>query len=130
MSFKDFWTNQNNPALEKAEYLYNARHIIVLCITVLLCIILSVVFRKKSQQTKLSESLNKKDSDLFINELNQSNIKIIDNREKSDIIWIIYEEGIQEEVTKLINKYNFKSSFERRGSIVTNNKAAWRVMCK
>lgn len=85
---------------------------------------------KKSQQTKLSESLNKKDSDLFINELNQSNIKIIDNREKSDIIWIIYEEGIQEEVTKLINKYNFKSSFERRGSIVTNNKAAWRVMCK
>ena len=59
-----------------------------------------------------------------------SNIKIIDNREKSDIIWIIYEEGIQEEVTKLINKYNFKSSFERRGSIVTNNKAALRVMCK
>lgn len=85
---------------------------------------------KKSQQIKLSESLNKKDSDLFINELNQNNIKIIDNREKSDIIWIIYEEGIQEEVTNLINKYNFKSSFERRGSIVTNNKAAWRVMCK
>ena len=85
---------------------------------------------KKSQQTKMSESLNKKDSDLFINELNQNNIKIIDNREKSDIIWIIYEEGIQEEVTDLINKYNFKSSFERRGSIVTNNKAAWRVMCK
>ena len=85
---------------------------------------------KKSQQIKLSESLNKKDSDLFINELNQNNIKIIDNREKSDIIWIIHEEGIQEEVTNLINKYNFKSSFERRGSIVTNNKAAWRVMCK
>ena len=85
---------------------------------------------KKSQQTKMSESFNKKDSDLFINELNQNNIKIIDNREKSDIIWIIYEEGIQEEVTDLINKYNFKSSFERRGSIVTNNKAAWRGMCK
>ena len=85
---------------------------------------------KKSLQTKLGESLNEKDSDLFINELDQNNIKFIDNREKSDIIWIIYEERIQEEVMNLINKYNFKSSFERRGSIDTNNKAAWRVMCK
>ena len=31
---------------------------------------------------------------------------------------------------KLITKYNFKFSFERRGSIVTNNVSAWRVMCK
>lgn len=85
---------------------------------------------KKIQQTKTNQLPNRKDSDLFINELNQNNIKFIDNREKSDIIWIIYEEGIKEEVTNLINKYNFKSSFERRGSIVTNNKVAWRVMCK
>lgn len=81
-------------------------------------------------EKKINQALNKRDSDLFINDLKQNNIKIIDNREKSDIIWIIYDERYQEEVTNLINKYNFKFSLERRGSIVTNNEAAWRIMCK
>lgn len=52
MSFQDFWTNEHNPKLSKSEYLYNTRHIIVLAIVVLLSIILSVIFYKKSERAK------------------------------------------------------------------------------
>lgn len=52
MTFHDFWTNENNPALPKEEYLYGARHIIVLVLTVLLCIILTLIFYKKSDKVK------------------------------------------------------------------------------
>lgn len=52
MSFEDFWTNKNNPSLPKSEYLYGTRHIIVLAIVVVLCIVLSLIFYKKSQRTK------------------------------------------------------------------------------
>ncbi len=52
MSFKDFWTNENNPSLSKSEYLYNTRHIIVLGLTVLACVILTWIFYKRSDRTK------------------------------------------------------------------------------
>ena len=52
MTFRDFWTNENNPSLPKSEYLYNLRHIIVLIITAVLAITLSIIFRKKSERTK------------------------------------------------------------------------------
>ena len=52
MSFKDFWTNENNPSLPKSEYLYNARHIFVLILTLTLCVVLTIIFRKKSQKSK------------------------------------------------------------------------------
>lgn len=52
MSFIDFWTNNNNPSLPKSEYLYNARHIIVLVLTVALCIALTLIFKNKSQKAK------------------------------------------------------------------------------
>ncbi|MBQ7307030.1 MAG: YwaF family protein, partial [Clostridia bacterium] len=52
MTFVDFWTNKNNPSLPKSEYLYNTRHIIVLIITVIACISLSIIFRKKEEKTK------------------------------------------------------------------------------
>lgn len=52
MSFSDFWTNKNNPALPKSEYLFGIRHIAVLIMAVLLCVVLTVLFKKKSQKTK------------------------------------------------------------------------------
>lgn len=52
MSFQDFWTNQNNPSLAKNEYLYNGRHIFVLVLTLLLCIVLTIIFIKKSEKAK------------------------------------------------------------------------------
>ena len=52
MSFKDFWTNNNNPSLDKSEYLYNFRHIFVLILTLVLCVTLTLIFRKKSNRVK------------------------------------------------------------------------------
>lgn len=52
MSFKDFWTDENNPTLPKSEYLYGTKHIIVLVVTVLACIVLSLIFYKRSEKTK------------------------------------------------------------------------------
>lgn len=52
MTFRDFWTNENNPKLSKSEYLYGTRHIITLVLVVVLSIVLSLIFRKKSQKAK------------------------------------------------------------------------------
>ena len=52
MSFKDWWTNENNPSLPKNEYMFGTRHIIMICIAVLSVIILSIIFHNKSQKTK------------------------------------------------------------------------------
>lgn len=52
MSFHDWWTNENNPSLAKSEYLFGARHIIMIAIAVLAVVVLSIVFRKKSQKAK------------------------------------------------------------------------------
>lgn len=52
MTFVDFWTNENNPKLAKSEYLYGTRHIITLVLVVLLSIVLSAIFRKKSDKVK------------------------------------------------------------------------------
>ena len=52
MSFSDFWTNENNPSLAKSEYLYGTRHIIVLILTAILCVVFTLVFRKKSEKAK------------------------------------------------------------------------------
>ena len=52
MSFHDFWTNENNPTLPKNEYLYGTRHIIVLVSTAALCVLLSLLFFRKSEKTK------------------------------------------------------------------------------
>lgn len=50
MTFKDFWTNENNPEL--SGYLYGTRHIILLVVTLILSVALTFVFRKKSQRVK------------------------------------------------------------------------------
>lgn len=50
MTFSDFWTNKNNPKL--SNYLYNTRHILFLVGTVIAIVILSLIFRKKSEKSK------------------------------------------------------------------------------
>ena len=52
MTFHDWWTNENNPSIAKEDYLFGARHIIMLVVAISLAIILSIVFRKKSNKTK------------------------------------------------------------------------------
>ena len=68
--------------------------------------------------------------DYFIKELVLNKIEFIDNRNKSGIIWVIYNANIIEKINVLVNKYNLKCLLERRGSIVTDNRAAWRIMSK
>ena len=50
MTLHDWFTNENNPALE--NYLYGTRHIIMLVITAILCVGLSLLFYKKSKKTQ------------------------------------------------------------------------------
>lgn len=52
MSFKDWWTNENNPSLPKSSYMWGYRHIIMLCVAVVAAIILSILFFKRSQKAK------------------------------------------------------------------------------
>lgn len=52
MSFSDFWTNKNNPSLDKSVYLYGTRHIIVLILTLIACIALTLIFYNKSERAK------------------------------------------------------------------------------
>lgn len=52
MTFRDFWTNENNPSLPKSQYLYGTRHIIVLILTLVACITFTLIFRKRSDKTK------------------------------------------------------------------------------
>ncbi len=52
MSFKDFWTNENNPSLDKSEYLYNFRHWLVLILVLVTAITITVIFRKRSEKAK------------------------------------------------------------------------------
>lgn len=52
MTFKDFWTNENNPKLSKSEYLYNPRHLAVLITVIFLSILLTIIFKHKSEKVK------------------------------------------------------------------------------
>lgn len=52
MSFRDFWTNENNPSLPKSEYLYGTRHILVLVATLVACIVFTWIFCKRSDRAK------------------------------------------------------------------------------
>ncbi len=52
MSFYDWITDSNNPKLDKSEYLYNTRHLICLGIVLCLCVVLSLLFYKRSSKVK------------------------------------------------------------------------------
>lgn len=70
----------------------------------------------------------KSKSNVFIEELIQHDVKIVDNREKSGIVWIIYDNGKKVFIEETIKKYNLTAYLERRGAVATNNCPAWRVM--
>ena len=91
--------------------------------------------RKKemSNDIALSTTYNltqKHDNDDLITELKKNNFQYIDNREKSGIVWVIHNDSSSELIKSILSKYKYPYTFERRGSIVTENKPAWRVMFK
>ena len=63
-------------------------------------------------------------------ELDDNDIEYIDNREKSGIVWIIDSRDKFNIISGLIDKYGLNCTIEKRGSIVTENRPAWRVMIK
>lgn len=52
MTFIEWLSNENNPTLDKSEYLYGSRHIVLLVLTALLCVGVYFLFRKRSEKTK------------------------------------------------------------------------------
>lgn len=55
--------------------------------------------------------------------------RCIDNRNTSSILWVIYSVEKKVEFEKITREYNVKYALERRGSVATQNLAAWRIMC-
>lgn len=53
MTFKDWWTNENNPSLPKSQYMWSARHIIMLIIAIGAAVAFSIIFYKKSERAKI-----------------------------------------------------------------------------
>ncbi len=62
--------------------------------------------------------------------LDQNGFEYIDNRASSDIVWVIYDKNKVELLNSIICKFNYRSGFEKRGSVVTRNRPAWRIMTK
>ena len=68
------------------------------------------------------------EGDNFIDELKNEGIVFVDNREQSGIVWVLYSADVKATVETLSNKHQCKLGLEKRGSIATNNRPAWRVV--
>ena len=54
----------------------------------------------------------------------------VDNREKSDILWVLYDGDRAEVFHEIERRYMLKASLERRGAVSTNYAPAWRIQMK
>ncbi len=52
MTFKEFWTNENNPILKDTEYMYGTRHLVVILISLIATVMLAISFSSKSEKAK------------------------------------------------------------------------------
>lgn len=77
---------------------------------------------KRPNGDKISENL--------IKMLQADQIKFIDRREKSGIIWVYYSEQLKDKLEAICRQYGITLALEKRGSASTQNKPAWRVMVK
>lgn len=67
----------------------------------------------------------------IINNLKIHKLEYIDNYLKSSIIWVIDKNGVKEILDGVTaQNNNVVYAFEKRGAIVTNNRAAWRINIK
>lgn len=67
-------------------------------------------------------------SDCFIEELKKQSIEFVDNRQQSNIIWVIYKPEEKSIFEGLTEKHLCRASLEKRGSIATSGRPAWRVI--
>ena len=78
--------------------------------------------------TEKTKNPIKTHGDDFVEELRIEKLEYIDNRVRSNIIWILDTTEKHELIKTLITKYKQNASFEKHGAIATNNQPAWRVM--
>lgn len=77
-----------------------------------------------------ADSINIDISKSITETLSKFNFEYIDNESSSDIIWVIYDASKIEIIEQIKIKYEKQIIFEKRGSIKTRSRAAWRIMCK
>lgn len=80
----------------------------------------------KATQKNIENSLEVR----ILGDLKVRNWEFIDNAETSDIIWLICNPEIKEEQESFLNDLPCSYSYEKRGTISTNNRKAWRIMIK
>lgn len=66
----------------------------------------------------------------IIDTLSQFGFEYIDNEASSEIMWVIYDNTKNDIIEEIKTIYKKQIILEKRGSVKTNNRAAWRIMCK
>lgn len=89
----------------------------------------NIKHKKTVKEFKMAEILDAKSNNLM-EELIKNNFNCIDNREKSEIIWVLYDKDKVDTLSSIMSMYDYEFILEKRGSIITKNIAAWRIMCK
>lgn len=87
----------------------------------------NVVTRSPNTKTQDKRELFQATS-AVIDFLEVENIDFIDKREQSGIIWVLYSNDIKDHLEKMLEEAEIRYSLEKRGSIATKNRAAWRIM--
>ena len=79
---------------------------------------------KEKIEVKNNHNINEKDIFKF---LDDENIKYIDHRIFSGLLWVIYDEDKKEIIENFFKKNNYNYFLEKRGTLLTSGKAAWRI---
>lgn len=66
----------------------------------------------------------------YLTRLKDNGLEFVDNSETSKIIWVMYSPEGRAAFERISAEFDMKYKLERRGSIATGGKPAWRVMCK
>lgn len=90
----------------------------------------SVVKSERRKKAAKREAKEVSESTSIIKTLEDYGFEYIDNTESSDIIWVISnrESKLQEE--KVIQEIGYPYAYEKRGTLATNHRRAWRIMTK
>lgn len=77
----------------------------------------------------IEEKENEKDAENIIMRFRKFGLDVIDNREQSGIIWVLYKKDFQKQVVEIAEP-EYRIALEKRGARATGNKPAWRIMKK
>ena len=79
---------------------------------------------KEKIEVKNNHNINEKDIFKF---LDDENIKYIDHRIFSGLLWVMYDEDKKEMIENFFKKNNYNYFLEKRGTLLTSGKPAWRI---